>query len=65
MSVIMDYECFCERQESEIDKKMAAPKKVMSLFQRKIVDKMLNVKNQKQGMDLKFSGLNMKDGSHS
>jgi|TARA_B110000305_G_C19383584_1_gene610963 hypothetical protein len=62
MSLILDYEAFCELQDTENHKRMMAPKRILGLFQKKIGEKMLNITKTKGG-EVKLKGLKM--DSHS
>lgn len=59
MSMVLDYEAFCECEEAMVPKRAMAPQKVVGLFQRKIGEKMNTLKKSNSGIDLRMKGLNL------
>lgn len=57
MSSILDYEAFCECEEASVPKRALAPQKVVGLFQRKIGEKLNNLK--RGNSNLHMQGLHM------
>lgn len=45
MSHILDYEAYCEIEEANLPKRRMAPAKILNLFEKKIEDKMRNIKS--------------------